>query len=227
MNSVAKQGKAKAAEITPPCASSSSSTTKKRRVAHFTPSVNCKAKIIIEHLADGSVQVVPNQALLDPCENIHCLHDMNDSDRKKRASGLKSNAKVDIVRGYGPTDVRDVVQNAFANAGVGAEYITRHDTNNLCTATERRVAPAADVILDIIAGIKHLEVLRKRQREAKTVIHNYDTQNIDCGVLLYNQDGIDALKKWGGLVLMDSTHKTQKWKWRLFTLTVRDKYGSY
>ena len=93
--------------------------------------------------------------------------------------------------------------------------------------TERRAAPAADVILDIIAGIDHLEVLRKRQREAKTVIHKYKTQRIDCGVMLCSQEGIDAPKRWGELVLMDSTHKTQKWKWRLFTLTVRDQYGSY
>ena len=73
---------------------------------------------------------------------------MNDSDRKKRASGVKFNTKTDIVRGYGPTDVRDVVQTAFVNAGVGAEYLTRHDTNNMCTAASRQVAPAADVILE-------------------------------------------------------------------------------
>ena len=26
---------------------------------------------------------------------------------------------------------------------------------------------------------------------------------------------------------MDSTHKSNKWNWRLFTLTVRDKFGSW
>ena len=67
MNTVAKQSKAKAAEITPPCDSSSSSTTKERLVGHSTASVDYKAEIIVEHHADGSVQVIPNRALLDPC----------------------------------------------------------------------------------------------------------------------------------------------------------------
>lgn len=26
---------------------------------------------------------------------------------------------------------------------------------------------------------------------------------------------------------MDSTHKTNFWKWRLFTITVRDQYGAW
>ena len=89
LNTVAKQGKVKAAEITPLLDASSSSSTKKRRVSHFTESIDCKAKIIVERNVDGSVKVSPNDHLLNPCENAHSLHDVNDSAGQTVTNGVR------------------------------------------------------------------------------------------------------------------------------------------
>ena len=94
MNTVAKQGKVKAAEITPP----DISAPKKRRMAHFTESVNCLACIDVEKSPSGEVRVIPNPRLEDATLNVHTGHTIDDNDRKKRCSGLKANAFVDINR---------------------------------------------------------------------------------------------------------------------------------
>ena len=137
-------------------------------------------------------------------------------------------AKEHIAFDYAPSDVRVAIQSAFNSDNIGAEYVNRHDTNNMSASSGRRVTPQGDALKDIMHAIEHLNTIRELgKRNPKVLIHGYNTKSIDCGVLLYSKEGLAALRRHGALVLMDSTHKTNKWRWRLFTLTVRDKYGSY
>ena len=40
-------------------------------------------------------------------------------------------------------------------------------------------------------------------------------------------NSLEALKKYGYFAIMDATHKTVRWGWNLFTIMVRDGYGSW
>src|SRR5438270_4426262 len=40
-------------------------------------------------------------------------------------------------------------------------------------------------------------------------------------------DNLNVLRKCGHLTIMDSTHKTNKHSWKLYTLLVRDAFGSW
>jgi hypothetical protein len=41
------------------------------------------------------------------------------------------------------------------------------------------------------------------------------------------RENLDALRKSGHITLMDSAHKTNKHGWKLYTVLVRDSFGSW
>jgi hypothetical protein len=60
---------------------------------------------------------------------------------------------------------------------------------------------------------------------------NYKTENFEApeyqGFAFANEENMEALRKSGHVVIMDSTHKTNKHSWKLYTVLVRDAYGSW
>ncbi|RHZ86839.1 hypothetical protein Glove_43g6 [Diversispora epigaea] len=74
-------------------------------------------------------------------------------------------------------------------------------------------------------------------------VKEYATENMDLGtkgyqVKLYTTQStrgfvfarlkqLEKLQKYGWLTLIDSTHKTNRYDWRLFTLYIRDGYGCW
>src|SRR5438045_2469488 len=47
------------------------------------------------------------------------------------------------------------------------------------------------------------------------------------GIVFAHPEQLKKLQRYGWLTLIDSTHKTNKYDWRLFTLYVRDSYGCW
>src|SRR5438270_8041921 len=47
------------------------------------------------------------------------------------------------------------------------------------------------------------------------------------GFAFATADNLNVLRKCGHLTIMDSTHKTNKHGWKLYTLLVRDSFGSW
>ena len=47
------------------------------------------------------------------------------------------------------------------------------------------------------------------------------------GLVFAEPQRLEILRRRGHLVLMDSTHQTNKLSWLLYTLMVRDEYGSW
>ena len=55
----------------------------------------------------------------------------------------------------------------------------------------------------------------------------YQSAKTTKGIVFAHPKQLEKLQHHGWLTLIDSTHKTNKYDWRLFTLYVRDTYGSW
>jgi len=73
-------------------------------------------------------------------------------------------------------------------------------------------------IKDSISFLQYQEYLVERY-----YISSYTTQ----GIVFAQVKQLERLRKYGWLTLMDSTHKTNKHDWQLFTLYIRDCYGCW
>jgi hypothetical protein len=169
-------------------------------------------------------------------DNCHC-HEIEDNDAKKRCSELKLQFSRDLDRDYGPAEIaRGVTAEFLASAAnIGERFIKRKDVVYASNSHHRAIPPHESIKADLEAAIKYLHTKRE----------DYQCSRLTCGMLftcapgLYNCilqfilplmiyfPGLAALQGSGTLILMDSTHKYNKWNWRLFTLTVRDKFGSW
>ena len=62
-------------------------------------------------------------------------------------------------------------------------------------------------------------------------MEDYRTENFEepeyRGFAFANEENLDALRKSGHIVIMDSTHKTNKHGWKLYIVLVRDLFGSW
>ena len=55
----------------------------------------------------------------------------------------------------------------------------------------------------------------------------YQSAKTTKGIVFAHPKQLEKLQRHGWLILIDSTHKTNKYNWRLFTLYVRDIYGCW
>ena len=59
----------------------------------------------------------------------------------------------------------------------------------------------------------------------------YLVENIAIGesraLVFICPSSLEALKKYGYFAIMDAIYKTVRWGWNLFTIMVRDCYGSW
>ncbi|KAI9095486.1 hypothetical protein DFS34DRAFT_625925 [Phlyctochytrium arcticum] len=182
------------------------STSKKRRITSVFNSVNCAARLlVIKNPANGTVTIQ-----MHPDYSTHSAgHHISDVD-----------------------DIADALPEIIARstspcraAALGLSRITaRAVWNKRWKARKVAAAPPSSLDDDVSQAISDLQ---GAGYEVKRFLIASDEGNVPEGFAFATARGLETLVSSSYLVQLDSTHKTNIYDWRLFTVMVRDKHGSW
>lgn len=189
---------------------------KKRKTSIHEPDL-CNAMITVTH-RDGSVTIRKTH----PGGPSH-THGLRESDMRKTPSKIVNFLEEELKKKYRAPAVREVARDGFKNEQLGSEFITTKKILNvqhrIHGGLETQYLPAGTLDDDMDEAIKWLI-----SNEYRT--HQF-TAGDKRGFAFAKENSLKALQRGGHLVLMDSTHKTTKYDWKLYTLLIRNEYGSW
>jgi hypothetical protein len=155
-------------------------------------------------------------------------HSLLDVDRIKRPQAIRTLVEKEAVKNYLPPAITAAVKEyAMIELGLGAsaQELKRKEVTNIKYKVRGpmkvHLVGNSDLKLDISQSVSYLkdqgyqvETYRVPQRSTK-------------GIVFAHPDQLEKLENHGWLTLIDSTHKTNRYDWRLFTLYVCDTYGCW
>jgi hypothetical protein len=163
--------------------------------------------------------------------NQHC-HSMEYADMRKKNSAVRRDGGCEVGKGYRAGQVRanlNTAQPALLEE-TGASYLSAQDLRN-AGAKYRNENDAPRLAAD-----KSWETQRD-EAENWLLDNDYVAKSIsairECdgepseGLVFALPDRLQVLADRGMLSLMDATHDSNKLKWLLYTIMVRNQYGSY
>lgn len=189
----------------------------KQRKTSTRDSNLCEAQITIT-LRNGIVSVRKTH----PDGPDH-THDLRASDMIKRPSEMIEFVKEEATKGYRAPAIQGATFNRFNEKEMGVEFLQLQTVLNV----QHKVRGGLDV--PFIGPLKLAEDIKSslewlQSKDYKTeIFYEKDYQ----GFAFADELNLETLRKSGHLVLMDSTHKTNKHDWKLYTLLVRDAFGSW
>lgn len=150
-------------------------------------------------------------------------HDLKASDLIKRPSKLTDFLEEEAKKGYSAPAIKEAAIDQFKDQEMGTGFLKLESVLNAQHKVRGGLnAPyigAINLEEDINQSLKWLQY------------EGYQTEQFEepeyRGFALANQDNLDALQNSGHLVIMDSTHKTNKHGWKLYTVLVRDSFNSW
>src|ERR1044072_2168716 len=152
-------------------------------------------------------------------------HSLLEVDRMKRPKVIRSLVEIEAAKNYSPPAITSSVKEyATLELGLGecARELTRKEVANIKYKihgpTETYFIGNSNLKLDISESVSYLT-------EQKYLVENYRvSQRTTKGIVFAHPEQLKKLERHGWLTLIDSTHKTNRYDWRLFTLYVRDNY---
>ncbi|KAI9102012.1 hypothetical protein DFS34DRAFT_612447 [Phlyctochytrium arcticum] len=184
--------------------------SKKRRITSVFNSVDCAARLlVIKNPANGTVTIQ-----MHPDYSTHSAgHHISDVDdvTLQIADALPEI----IARSTSPCRA----------AALGLSRITaRAVWNKRWKARKVAAAPPSSLDEDVSQAISDLQ---GAGYEVKRFLIASDKGNVPEGFAFATARGLETLVSSSYLVQLDSTHKTNIYDWRLITVMVRDKHGSW
>ncbi|CAG8820899.1 8940_t:CDS:2, partial [Cetraspora pellucida] len=151
-----------------------------------------------------------------------------ESDRIKRSKVIRDLVKNEAVKNYPPPAITLAVKEYAANKlGLGSSVceLTRKEVTNIKYKVrgpmEAHLIGNSNLKLDISESISYLI-------EKGYLVERYSvSQRSTKGIVFVHPYQLKKLERHGWLTLIDSTHKTNRYDWRLFTLYIRDTYGCW
>jgi len=209
----------------------------KRRKTKIREPGQCFAKIKITYLGSQMVRIERYQ---DSPDHTHTIEE---SDMLKRSEAIKNMAIGEASKQYRPpaivTAIKELASNQFGE-GSGVEYLRRDEVANIQHKIRGPIMGHLvgddDMEKDIHQAIKYLEEqeYQVEQFHLAGIITAVDssststsTESRKQGFSFARPEQLEKLTKYGWLTLFDSTHDTNKWRWRLFTLYIRDSVGCW
>ncbi len=202
---------------------------KKRRRTKTRIERQCFAQIKTSFLADHMVRVERHGNSPDH------THSIDLSDIIKRPTSVRTLVVEEASKLYRPPDITLAVQEMIkTNFGenTGVEHLTRKEVANIRAKVQgsmfTHLIGDKDYITDVQDAIGHFKTNQYHVRQFH--ITQFITSKIvpdKQGFSFATQEQLQKLVKYGWLTLIDSTHNTNKWKWRLFTLYIRDGVGCW
>ncbi|CAB5203214.1 unnamed protein product [Rhizophagus irregularis] len=200
----------------------------KRRITKTRPSKLCHAKIRVLWLI--SLEIVRIERYKDSPNHTHTVLD---SDRIKRSQAVRILVENEAVKNYSPPAITVAVREYATELGLGTSVseLKRKEVSNIKYKVrgpmESHLFCNSDLKSDISESISFL--IEKGYRVENYHVSHRSTKSTKSikGIVFAHPTQLEKLRSHGWLTLIDSTHKTNKYDWRLFTLYVRDTYGCW
>ena len=179
-----------------------------------------------------------------PNPAIH-THPIDDCDMFKKSLAIRNLITEEASKSYRPPDiaisVRELAEEKLGE-GSGAVYLRTKDVANIQQVVRgpmnTYLIGSCDLENDITEAIKSLleegyqvqEIFSSTPTSTSTSLFSTSTTSTTLskqGFVFVTTDQLNKLSRHGWLTLIDSTHKTNKWDWRLFTLYIQDNIGCW
>ncbi|KAI9092132.1 hypothetical protein DFS34DRAFT_633826 [Phlyctochytrium arcticum] len=203
--------------------------SKKRRITSVFNSVDCAARLlVIKNPANGTVTIQ-----MHPDYSTHSAgHHISDVDDVTLCSQANEFIQKEANQPYAPCQIADALPEIIARstspcraAALGLSRITaRAVWNKRWKARKVAAAPPSSLDEDVSQAILDLQ---GAGYEVKRFLIASDEGNVPEGFAFATARGLETLVSSSYLVQLDSTHKTNIYDWRLFTVMVRDKHDSW
>jgi hypothetical protein len=195
----------------------------KCQITKTRPSGLCHAKIKVEWLV--SLKIVKVERYKNSSNHTHLLLDV---DRIKHPQAIQTLVEKEAVKNYLPPAITAAIKEyATIELGLGAsaqELKCKEVTNikyKVRGPMEVHLVGNSDLKLDISQSVSYLkdqgyqvETYRVPQQSTKGIVFAHPKQ-------------LEKLENHGWLMLIDSTYKTNRYDWCLFTLYIHDTYGCW
>lgn len=195
----------------------------KRRVTKIRSSGLYYAKIKVSWLI--SLKIVRIERYKNSPNHAHSLLEC---DRVKRSQAIRTLVEKEAVKNYAPPAITSAIKEyATKELGLGASVkeLKRKEVANIkskvCRPMETHLIGDSNLTSDISQCISYLKE-KGYQVESYSITHQSTK-----GIVFAHPEQLKKLERYGWLTLIDSTHKTNRYDWRLFTLYIRDTYGCW
>jgi hypothetical protein len=189
----------------------------KRRKTSQRDASLCEAQITVT--LRGEVVTIRKTRLDGPDHT----HDLVASDVRKAPTAIISFVEQEAHKGYRAPAIKDAANDRFKDKASGVEYLPLKTVIN----AQRKVRGGLNAPF---IGANDLEVDLKDSFEWLKS-KGYQVEGFEKsdyrGFAFATEESLKALRKSGHLAIMDSTHKSNKHSWKLYTLLVRDSFGSW
>ena len=192
--------------------------------------VECPKKIKIIGALEGATSILIQPASPDE----HTGHTQEDANLKKRNTFIKDIVAAERMKDYDASMVLDAVNKRQADLDApGDATLKLYDVHN-AGQYWRSANPNINLSGDTQPWPQQLteasayvisEGLFIQYVQAQVTIQGELRQEV--AIVFGRRDLLAALKARGYLTPMDSTHQTNHQGWKLFTLMVRDEYGTW
>ncbi|RHZ77859.1 hypothetical protein Glove_170g31 [Diversispora epigaea] len=195
----------------------------KRRKTKIRPSHLCFAKIKVQKfVAEGKVCVERFENSPDH------THSLEESDKVKRPQAIRNLVEQEAIKNYRPPAILNAVKE-YAAETMDLKSSVKELRLKEVTNIKYKVRGTLDAHLigsserekNIQESIFFLE--QQKYQVERYMISNKFTH----GFVFIHQKQIENLEKYGWLTLIDSTHKTNRYDYRLFTLYIRNGYSCW
>ena len=151
-------------------------------------------------------------------------HSLLEIDRIKRPQAIRTLVEKEAVKNYSPPAITSAVKEyATTELGLGQELKRKEVANiqyKVHGLTNSHLI-GSNLRTDILQSVSYL--IEKGYHVENFNVSHRSTK----GIVFMHPDQLEKLRCYGWLTLIDSTHKTNKYDWRLFTLYIRDTYGCW
>lgn len=189
---------------------------KRRKTSQWNADL-CDAQITVT-LKDGVVRVRKTKQ-----DGPNHSHDLVASDIRKTSTEIIGFIKEEAHKGYRAPAIKEATNNRFKESTSGVEYLLPKTVLN----AQRKVSGALDAPF---VGSSTLEIDVKESlkwlKENHCQVEGFENM-IYRGFAFATEGNLRVLRESGHLTIMDSTHKTNKHSWKLYTLLARDSFGSW
>jgi len=197
--------------------------SEKRRKTKVREADLCFAKIKVSWF------FTTQKVLVERFQNsLDHAHELEDSEKLKRSQAVRVLVEKEAVKNYPAPAIVSAVKE-YANEKLdlsmsvkelkwrevaNIKYKVRGPQNTYLTGAPKLAQDIRDTTSFLEKEGYQVELFR---------IHHQSTR----GFVFAHPKQLEKLQRYGWLTLMDSTHKTNKYNWRLFTLYIRDGYGCW
>ena len=159
------------------------------------------------------------------------MHSLLEIDRIKYSQAIQNLVENEAVKNYSPPAITSAVKEyATIKLGLGASVneLKQKEVANIKYKIrgpmESNLIGNSNLTSDISQFVSYL-IEKGYHAESYSVFSA--SHKSTKGIVFAHSEQLKKLQRYEWLTLIDSTHKTNKYNWRLFTLYVRDSYGCW